>query len=245
MCGLSFSVEFHGKTLSEKMDMSVHYQCWKGSQPFFFTCSWCHLWDLHCASCVCVCLCLCVCDFCMTMWNHFEYISIVKWFAMHSYYILTLDQAVNQRCTCVNKQKKKQKQVGIMKGRCRQQLRELETGRPEWGPAYRLRAVTLNDSWSSNPSQDAEEVLSGFLKITRRAMVKRRSWVNIAVCPCLHSSLTHHRNFNPFMNKVWGIYFYKEVCFVRHYLWLCFRLYLYMYVGIQQFIEIIFNAFLY
>ena len=29
--------------------------------------------------------------------------------------ILTLDRAVNQRCTCVNKRKKKWKQVGVMK----------------------------------------------------------------------------------------------------------------------------------
>ena len=29
--------------------------------------------------------------------------------------IVTLDRAVNQRCTCVNKQKKKWKQVGVMK----------------------------------------------------------------------------------------------------------------------------------
>ena len=61
---------------------------------------------------------------------------------------------------------------------------------------------------SSNPSQDAEEVLSGFLKITQHAMVKRRSWVNIAVCPCLHPSLTHHRNINPFENKVWEIHIF-------------------------------------
>ena len=49
------------------------------------------------------------------------------------------------------------------------------------------------------PSQDAEEVLSGFLRITQRAMVKRSSWVNIAVCPCLHPSFTRHRNIE---NKV-------------------------------------------
>ena len=72
--------------------------------------------------------------------------------------------------------------------------------------AYRLRTPRL-----SNPSQDAEEVLSGFLKITQHAMVKRRSWVNIAVCPCLQPSLTHHRNINPFENKMWEIYFYKKV----------------------------------
>ena len=28
----------------------------------------------------------------------------------------------------------------------------------------------------------------------------------------LHPSLTHHRNINPFENKVWEIYFHKKVC---------------------------------
>ena len=138
------------------------------------------------------------------------------------YYILTLDRAVNQRCTCVNKQKKKKKkkrkQVAVMK-EYRQMPAAVETagvGRPEREPACKLRtplrAVTLSDPRLNNPSQDAEEVPSGFLKITQRAMVKKRSWVNIAVCPCLHTSLTHHRNINPFENKVREICFYKEVC---------------------------------
>ena len=30
-------------------------------------------------------------------------------------YILTLDRAINQRCTCVNKRKKKRQQMGVMK----------------------------------------------------------------------------------------------------------------------------------
>ena len=34
---------------------------------------------------------------------------------LNIYYILTLDRAVNQRCARVNKQKKKRKQVGVMK----------------------------------------------------------------------------------------------------------------------------------
>ena len=59
-----------------------------------------------------------------------------------------------------------------------------------------------SDTGLSDPSQDAEEVLIGFLKITQRAMVKRRSWVNRTVGPCLHPSLTHHRSINPFENKV-------------------------------------------
>ena len=55
-------------------------------------------------------------------------------------------------------------------------------------------------------------MLSGFLKIAQRAMVKRRSWVSIAVCRCLHSSLIHHRNINPFENKVWERYIFIKKC---------------------------------
>ena len=52
----------------------------------------------------------------------------------------------------------------------------------------------------------------------------------------LHPSLTHHRNINPFENKVWEIYIFVKKC-VRSFiefrkLCLCFRLYL--YVCIQQ-----------
>ena len=138
-------------------------------------------------------------------------------------YILTLDRAINQRCTCVNKRKRKRKQVDVMKEyrqvpvavesvseRKARVRTSLQTGNAQ------LRAVALRNLRLSNLSQDADEVLSGFLKITQCAMVKRRSWVNIAVCPCLHPSLTHHRNINPFENKVWVIYFYKEVCSSVH-----------------------------
>ena len=38
------------------------------------------------------------------------------------------------------------------------------------------------------------------------------SWVNIAVCPYPHPSLTHHRNINPFENKVWKIYIFIKKC---------------------------------
>ena len=45
--------------------------------------------------------------------------------------------------------------------------------------------------------------------------------------------LLHTTNINPFENKLWEICFYKEVySFVhlsRHYAWLCFCLYLYIY----------------
>ena len=129
-------------------------------------------------------------------------------------YILTFDRAVNQRCTCVNKRKKKRKQVDVMKEYMPmpEAVESVGAWRPVWGPDCRLKAVALSDPRLSNPSQDAEEVLSGLLKITQRAMVKRRSRVNIAICPCLHLSLTHHRNINPFENKVWEIHIFINKC---------------------------------
>ena len=78
---------------------------------------------------------------------------INNWFIyFYTCCILTLDRAVNQRC--VNK-RKKWKQESVMKD----YRQVLETGRPEWGPACRLKAVALSDSWLSNSSQDAKEVL--------------------------------------------------------------------------------------
>ena len=122
--------------------------------------------------------------------------------------ILTLDRADNQRCTCVNKRKKKRKQVGIMK-----EYRQVPVAFElvgDWNARVRARLQT-EGCWAtpskmrlSNPIQDAEEVLSGFLKI--------RSWVNIAVCPCLHLSLTHNRNINPLENKVCEIHIFIKKC---------------------------------
>ena len=48
------------------------------------------------------------------------------------------------------------------------------------------------------PSQDAKEVL---------LWSRGRTWVNIAVRPCLHSFLTHNKH-QPFENKVWEIYIF-------------------------------------
>ena len=52
--------------------------------------------------------------------------------------------------------------------------------------------------------------------------VRGRTWVNIAVCPCLHSFLTHNKH-QLFENKVWEIYIFIRSVFVcywsRHY-WL-------------------------
>ena len=74
-------------------------------------------------------------------------------------YILTLDRAVNQRCTCVNKRKKKQKQVGLMK-EYRQMLAAVESvgdrkARLKTSLQTKnapMRAVVLCDLRLSNPS---------------------------------------------------------------------------------------------
>ena len=42
-------------------------------------------------------------------------------------------------------------------------------------------------------------------------MVERRTWVNIAVRPCLHSFLSHNKH-HPFENKVWEIYIFTKRC---------------------------------
>ena len=61
----------------------------------------------------------------------------------------------------------------------------------------------------------------------RRYRKKKTSlWVYMS----LHPYLTHHRNINPFENKVWEMYIFIKK-FVN-YIWLCFHLY--MYVAIQN-----------
>ena len=125
--------------------------------------------------------------------------GLVLWHINHCY-ILTLDQAVNQRYTGVNKRKKKRKQVGIMK-----EYRQIPAavGLVDDRKA-RVRATLQTEGCGPQrpPVEKSQPRCgkSGFLKITQHAMVKSRSWVNIAVCPCLHSSLTYHRNINPFEN---------------------------------------------
>ena len=110
--------------------------------------------------------------------------------------ILTLDQAVNQKCTWRGSKWalwKKYRQVpaavelvGHRKARMRASLQTKGCG-PQWPPVGQPQPRCGRSA----------------------AMVKRRSWVNLAVCPCLHSSLTHHRNIE---NKVWEIHIFMKKC---------------------------------
>ena len=68
-----------------------------------------------------------------------------------------------------------------------------------------------------------------------------RSWVNIAVRPCLHSFLTHNKH-HPFENKVWEIYISIKKCirsllksFITDCLFRCIFLYVYVqYYALQH-----------
>ena len=132
-----------------------------------------------------------------------------------------------KRCTCVNKWKNSGSRRTLENNitRCRlvwdcwRQDAEVRTSLQIEGFA------ALSDPWFSNPSQD-EEVLLG---------LRERTWVNIAVCPGLHSFLTHNKH-HPFENKVWEIYIFIRSVFVhywsRHYRLIMFphiSVYLYMY----------------
>ena len=80
-------------------------------------------------------------------------------------------------------------------------------------------------------------------RLSSRARMRKKCcycWKNLgSICSSLSPSpthLSHTRDINPFENKLWEVYFHKEVCsFVhwsRHYCWLYFRLYLYTYMYI-------------
>ena len=123
-----------------------------------------------------------------------------------------------KRCTCV----KKWKQVCVMK-----EYKQMPAAVELVGDRKaRVRASLQTEGYG--PQQPQPRC------VRSAAMVRRRSWVNIAACPCLHSSVTHHRNIE---NKVWEIHIFIKKCVcsfieVRHYVWLCFCLYL--YVSIQH-----------
>ena len=115
--------------------------------------------------------------------------------------ILTLYWAVNQRYTCVNKRKKR-KQVDVMKEYKQVSAAVVLVGHRK----ARVRACLRTEGCGSQ-RPPLEQHQPRWERTA--AMVRRRSWVNIAVCPCLYSSLIHHRNIE---NKVWGIHIFIKKC---------------------------------
>ena len=92
----------------------------------------------------------------------------------------------------------------------------------EWEPAPdRGLGPSVTYGWAAQPERERSA-----------AMVRRTLGQYMAVYPLLQ--LTSHTQLTSTLsNKVWEVYFYKEVCsffhWRLHYCWLCFRLYLYMY----------------
>ena len=79
--------------------------------------------------------------------------------------------------------------------------------------------------------------LSSLARLRKKCCYGQKNFGSI--CSSLSPSpthLSHINNINPFENKVWEVYFYKEVCsfihWSRHYCWLCFCLYLCMFLPI-------------
>ena len=68
----------------------------------------------------------------------------------------------------------------------------------------------------------------------RSATMVRGTWGQYVAVSLSPTHLSHTRNINPFENKVWEVYFYKEVCsFVN---WICHHVsaYICMYMSIHH-----------
>ena len=106
-----------------------------------------------------------------------------------------------KRYTCVNKPKKSGSRWTLENNisRCPGRLSSVGDKMPKWEPAS---FAALSDPRLSNPSQRCER---------SAVMVKRRTWVNIAVCPSLHSFLTHNRSSTLSKIKCEKFIFCKEV----------------------------------
>ena len=114
---------------------------------------------------------------------------------IHECYILTLDWAINQRCTCVNKWKKKQKQVGVIieywveRNNCRPRKDD-------------MIPFPFNENWFSffvadhllvaqlctNPKSDRS--LLSFLKVTQCSMSEIRDAPLYKLCSLLIQVMT-------------------------------------------------------
>ena len=109
-----------------------------------------------------------------------------------------------KRFTCVNKQKNSGSRWVLENNitRCPGRFESVGDRMPVWEPACRLRALrpSVTHGWA-----------------TQAKMWKKccygwgRTWVNIAVRPCLHSFLTHNKH-HLFENKVWEIYIFIKKC---------------------------------
>ena len=135
-----------------------------------------------------------------------------------------------KRCTCVNKQKNSGSRWTLENNitRCRGGSSQLEIG---------CRSGNLLQTEGFGPL-----VTPGWAtqaKMRNKCCYGRgRTWVNIAVRPCLHSFLTHNKH-HPFENKAWEIYIKKCIrsllkSFITAWLFPCIYVYVQLHCSIQQ-----------
>ena len=108
-----------------------------------------------------------------------------------------------KRCTCVNKRKNSGSRWALENNitRCSCGSSQLETGcRSETQLQTEGFGPLVTPGWAT---QD---------KMWKKCCYGRgRTWVNIAVRPCLHSFLTHNKH-HLFKYKVWTIYIFIKKC---------------------------------
>ena len=126
---------------------------------------------------------------------------------------MTLDWAVNQEMHLCNKRKNSGSRwtLGNNISWCPGGSTSAETGMSKWEPA--CRGLGPQRPTVEQPQQICERSV---------AIDKRKTWVDIAVCPCLHSSLAYNRTSHFRKLNVRDLYFckvYSLVIEVVHY-WL-------------------------
>ena len=83
--------------------------------------------------------------------------------------------------------------------------------------SFRQRAENRSRAKDTQPIRGvSDELARGCKRWHRLAPGRRYGKKSSYEYISLHPSLTHHRNINPFENKVWEIYLYKEVCSFLH-----------------------------
>ena len=159
-------------------------------------------------------------------------LDLVNGLATYVTYWPTTEPSI-KRCTCVNKRRGHESRWMSDKN------------------ITRTQTAGVSCSWSQLGTRcqiESQRQTEGFGPSVTHGWATPAKMNAGSICSSLSPSpthLSHTININPFENKVWEIYFYKEVCsFVhwsRHYCWLCFRIYLYMYVPIQHIYHIMQN----
>ena len=111
--------------------------------------------------------------------------------------ILILDRAVNQRCTYGNKRKKKRKQVDVTK-----EYMQVPAAVESVGDRKARVTDSLQTEGSATPDCATLAMMG-----EKCCYGQERSWVNIAVCPCL-PHLSHTTETSTISRIKWERYIF-------------------------------------